>query len=74
MRFVRAVVQFQLPGYSLVLYWVQRKPFDLSPGGPPAERLAAKFFNGEAKDEDTQAWRRRRPRKHGVGGRDVSMA
>lgn len=52
------VVQFQLPGYSLVLYWVQRQAFDLSQTGPPAHRLAAKFFNSEAQSEAARTWRK----------------
>jgi len=51
------VVQFQLPAHSLVFYWVQRRPFDVSPSGPPAERVAAKFFSEET-DEEAMAWRR----------------
>lgn len=52
------VVQFQLPGYSLVLYWVQRTAFDLSPNGPPADRLAAKFFNSDARSDAAHMWRK----------------
>ena len=52
------VVQFLLPGHSLVLYWVQRKAFDLGRNGPPAHRLAAKFFNSEAQSEAAQTWRK----------------
>ena len=51
------MVQFQLPAHSLVFYWVQRRPFDLSSSGPPAERVAAKFF-GEETDEETMTWRK----------------